>query len=229
MHSLEARPARELATDVALSDAAVVSRVLAGDVAMFEVLMRRHNQRVYRAVRSLLRNEAEAEDAMQDAYVSAYEHLDQFQGNSAFSTWLIRIAINAALAKLRGRARLVPLDGEPPGDPMDFGRTAPAPDAERRAAAREAVTLLEGALDELPDIYRSTFMLRELEGLDTAATAEALGVTEDVIKTRLHRAKLSLKDALFDRVGESANDLFRFEAPRCDRIVAGVMARIAQR
>lgn len=212
------------ARSLQLPDEEIVRRVRSGEVALFEVLMRRHNPLVYRAVRGILRDEAEAEDAMQQAYLNAYASLDDFAGASAFSTWLVRIALNEALGRLRRGARLevvaeVPENAEalmndPPSNPED------------RAAAREAIHLLEAAVDRLPPAYRSVFMLREVQQLSTAETAESLGLSEENVKVRLHRARQALKDSLFAEVGASAAATFPFLAPRCDRVVAGVMGRL---
>ncbi len=209
-----------------LTDAEAVVRILAGERGLFELLMRRHNRRVYRAVRSILRDDSEAEDTMQEAYVSAYQHLGQFNGHSAFSTWLTRIAINAALMRRRGSGKLVLLDNDllDGASPMPFSQ--PIQDAERRAASREATALLEIAVDALPEMYRSVFMLREIEEMDTAETAGVLGVSEEVVKTRLHRAKASLRERFLELAGEGAADAFGFEAPRCNRVVDAVMDRI---
>jgi RNA polymerase sigma-70 factor (ECF subfamily) len=215
------------APSLQLPDEEIVRRVRAGEVALFEVLMRRHNPLVYRAIRGILRDEAEVEDAMQQAYLNAFVNLGDFAGAAAFSTWLVRIALNEALGRLRRGARLevvaeVPENAEalmeyPPGNPED------------RAAAREAIHLLEAAVDRLPPAYRSVFMLREVQQLSTAEAAESLGLSEENVKVRLHRARLALKDALLAEVGPSAAAAFPFLAPRCNRVVAGVMARISPR
>jgi len=207
----------------ALSDEQIVAQVVNGQTALFEVLMRRHNERVYRAARAIVRDEREAEDVMQQAYVNAYSHLRQFDRRAKFSTWLTRIAINEALARTRRRDRYEPFDEEAAGDTMMTRQQA---DPERQAFARELGTLLEGAVDALPDGARETFMLREVEGLSTAETAESLGVSEDVVKTRLSRARATLRRALFERAGLAASNAFRFERPRCDRVVEAVMSRI---
>lgn len=211
-------------------DAEVVRRVRAGDVALFELLMRRHNRRVYRTIRSILRDEADVEDAMQEAYVSAFEHLEQFNGQSSFSTWLVRIALNAALMKVRsrGRLRLVSSDGvldeeAAMADPIQV------PGPERQAASRETAAILEHALDAIPELYRTVFVLREVEQLDTSETAAALGVNDDVVKTRLRRARVALREQLLLRVGAAAREAFDFQAPRCDRVVHAVLARLQSR
>jgi RNA polymerase sigma-70 factor (ECF subfamily) len=208
----------------ALSDEQIVAQVVEGQTALFEVLMRRHNERIYRAARAIVRDDREAEDVMQQAYVNAYSHLRQFDRRAKFSTWLTRIAVNEALARVRRQGRYAPFDEEVAGDIMMSRQQA---DPERQAFARELGTLLESAVDALPDGARETFVLREVEGLSTAETAECLGVTEDVIKTRLSRARAALRRELFERAGLAASNAFRFERLRCDRIVAAVMARIA--
>ena len=207
----------------ALDDAEIVRRVRAGETALFEVLMRRHNTRVYRSIRSILRDEAETEDAMQQAYLRAYSHLGEFEGASAFSTWLVRIAINEALGRLR-RVRLVPMDAEP----EEAARAAAPRTPEDDAAAREAMALLEKAIDRLPLHYRTVYVLREVDELSTADTATALDLTEEAVKVRLHRARLALRDIIAAEVGDSARAAFPFLAPRCDRVVAAVMTEIAR-
>ncbi len=215
---------QELVRSGALDDATVVRRVLAGEAELFEVLLRRHDPRVYRTVRSILRDEDEAEDAMQAAWVRAYQHLGEWAGASSLSTWLVRIAVNEALGRLRKRARVVSIDGEDwGGDVMD----ARAEDPEERAAASEAVRLLERAVDGLPAPYRTVFVLREIEQLSTADTAAALGLGEDAVKVRLHRARGMLRRALGDAIGRAAKEAFPFLAPRCNRLVERVMSAIA--
>ena len=204
-------------------DEEVVRRVLGGETALFEVLMRRHNRRIYRAVRSILRDEAETEDAMQAAYLSALTHLGDFMGGAAFATWLTRIAVNEAFARLRRGAHLVPVEEVP--EPSVGGGGGGPGDPERRAAARELVALLEQAVDRLPVTYRTLFMLREVEGLSTAEAAESLGISEDLVKVRLHRARAALQADLGSMLGEDAPRAFEFEATRCDRVVRAVMAR----
>jgi RNA polymerase sigma-70 factor (ECF subfamily) len=206
------------------SDAEVVRRVLAGETALFELLMRRHDQRVYRAVRSILRDDAEAEDAMQQAWLLAWSSLPHFQGTAAFSTWLVRIAVNEALGRARRRARglaAVSLVGTAEGV-----MSVPDVSPEERAAGAESRRLLERSIDRLPQPYRTVFVLREVEQLSTADTAEALGLSEDAVKVRLHRARLALRDALAEEVGAGAPEAFQFLAPRCNRLVAAVMAQI---
>ena len=174
-----------------LSDEEVVARVLEGHVGLFEVLMRRHNERLYRAARAILRDETEAEDVIQQAYVNAYAHLRQFDGRASFATWLTRIAVNEAIGRARRRGRYEPFDDQHAG----FDKVLPMPNAnnpERQAFAHEMKVILESAIDTLPDGLREVFMLREVEGLNTAETAQSLDVSEDVVKTRLSRARAAL-------------------------------------
>jgi RNA polymerase sigma-70 factor (ECF subfamily) len=212
-----------VAVPTELTDAEVVRRVLGGEPALFEILMRRHNQRVFRAIRSVLRADQESEDAMQQAWLSAYAHLGQFEGASAFSTWVTRIALNEALGRAGRAPRLTPLEDVPE---EEEAMRATTQDPEGRAADRELGRMLEDAVDELPDAQRTVFVLRELEELSTAEAAQVLGVTEDAVKVRLHRARLALRDRLYARVGAAAQGAFPFLGWRCDRVVAAVMGRI---
>jgi RNA polymerase sigma-70 factor (ECF subfamily) len=210
----------------ALSDEQVVSQVLAGQTALFEVLMRRYNERLYRAARAILRDEREAEDVLQQAYVNAYAHLRQFDGRAKFSTWLTRIAVHEALARARRRGRYTSFDPEDLST-LEFPMlSTSAPDPERQAVARELGTLLESAIDRLPDGLREVFVLRQVEGMSTAEVAEAIDVSDDVVKTRFSRARAALRRDVYERTGMVAPDVFRFLRPRCDRIVAAVLARI---
>lgn len=210
------------------SDDEVVRRVLAGDLVLFELLMRRHNQRVYRAVRSILRDDTECEDVMQEAYVRAYEHLGQFERRAQFSTWLTRIAVNEALKRLAARGRTQGLDwGREDGE--DEAMREPvsgAPSPEANASRNELSGLLEDAILALPAGYRAVLMLRELEDMSTAETADALGLTEANVKVRLHRAHALLRDELFAQAGARGAQAFAFGAVRCDRLVASVMSRL---
>lgn len=207
------------------SDEYIVRQVLAGDTGLFELLMRRYNERLYRAARAITRDDREAEDVIQQAYVNAFSHLRQFKGQAQFATWLMRIAINEALARVRRRGRYEPFDDEVSNVEAMTPLNA-TPDPERQAFAGELRELLEWAIDALPGGAREVFVLRDVEGLSTADTAEALGVSEDAVKTRLSRARAALRRSLLERAGASAPDVFRFHRPRCDRVVANVLAQI---
>ena len=207
------------------SDAETIQQVLDGNTAMFELLMRRYNERVYRAARSIVRDEQEAEDVMQQAYVNAFTHLRQFNGSAQFSTWLTKIAINEALARVRRRGRYEPFDDDL-SNVEPFMSSNPAQSPERQAFAGELRGLLEWAIDALPDGMREVFVLREVEGLSTSEVAECLRVSDDVVKTRLSRGRAMLRRLLMERTGATASEAFRFYRPRCDRVVAQVLARI---
>ena len=214
----------------ALSDEEIVGRVRAGDGALFEVLMRRHNQRLYRVARAILGRDDEAEDVMQQAYVEAYTHLGQFEGRAKFSTWLTKIAVYGALARVRRRSRdgsLTPWskdEGEE-GDPMGRIRSK-GPDPEQQASQLELRALLESAIEALPVTYRSVVVLRDVEGMSTAETAQCLSLREDAVKTRLHRARALLRQDLYDRAGITAPMAFSFHEERCARVTAAVLARL---
>jgi RNA polymerase sigma-70 factor, ECF subfamily len=205
---------------VSPTDKEVVARVCAGDTQMFEILMRRYNQRLFRAARAILRNDADAEDAVQQAYLNAYRHLAQFEGRAKFSTWLTRIAVYEALARRR-RTRDKPVGS---GDEEDVKHVASVtPDPEHQAYVGQLGALLEAALAALPDGYRSVFTSREVDGLNTAETAQQLRLSEGTVKTRLHRAKDLLQRKLHDVTPPAA---FRFDGERCDRLVAAVMSHL---
>jgi RNA polymerase sigma-70 factor (ECF subfamily) len=210
-----------------LSDEEVVDRVRDGETALFEILMRRYNQRLYRVARSILGNDHEAEDVMQEAYVRAYAHLDQFAGRAKFSTWLTKIAVHEAFARLRRSGRLESMESETfsHGDHMSTFQSQ-TPDPERQAFDHELSAALENAVESLPEIYRSVFMLREIEEISTEETAESLGLSEEAVKARLHRARALLRKKLYVRMGAATAAAFHFYAPRCDRVVAGVFERI---
>jgi RNA polymerase sigma-70 factor (ECF subfamily) len=206
-----------------LTDEEIVRRVVAGETALFEILMRRYNQRIYRAVRSILRDESEAEDAMQQAYVNAYSHLHQFAARSSFATWLTRIAINEALARVKPRPLRLVEDTD--GTLMNEIESN-QPNPEQQAVASELKNAVETEIGSLPESYRSVLMLREIEGLSTSETAECLGINDDLVKQRLHRARTMLRDNLYRRAGLTLEGTFTFGQSRCDRVVARVLDRI---
>jgi RNA polymerase sigma-70 factor, ECF subfamily len=213
-----------------LSDEEVVVQVLAGETAMFEIVMRRHNQRLYRVARAILRNDSEAEDVMQDAYVRAYEHLDQFAGRAKFSTWLTRIAVHEVLARQRRSKRYEELGptSEREGDPMDrFASLTPNP--EQQMSNSGLRRLLEQAVEKLPDAYRAVFMLRDVEDMSTTDAAYALEITEENVKVRLHRARALLRKSLFAVAGTESREAFNFNAVRCGRVVKNVFERTQKR
>jgi len=217
----------EKASSEGWTDQDVVDRVKAGDTALYEVLMRRYNQRLYRITLAILRNDAEAEDVMQDAYVRAYQHLDQFGGHAPFSAWLTRIAVNEALARLRLRKRNPQLDDSDPDGETTMNMVETAPNPEQSATRAELGRLLEEALLDLPEQYRTVVMLRDIEELSTAETAAALDLTEDNVKVRLHRGRAMARGWFVARVGANVKNAFPFMGARCDRVVHTVFARLA--
>ena len=212
MEGFYGQPSASATSQEPLTDEEVVARVLAGETGMFEIVMRRHNQRLYRVARAILRNDGEAEDVMQDdTYVRAYEHLGQFAGRAKFSTWLTRIAVHEALAGQRRGNRYQELEptSEREGDPMDRFASL-APDPEQQASNSEIRTLLEEAVETLPDAYRTIFMLRDVEDMSTSDAAEVLDITEDNVKVRLHRARALLRKTLYARGGMERKEAFQF-------------------
>lgn len=210
----------------AMTDEEVVERVRAGETALFEVIMRRYNQRLYRVARSILGDGGEAEDVMQEAYVRAYLHLSQFEGRARFSTWLTKIAVHEALARLRNRQRFIEIDaasGSTEGNMTPRSRT-PSPEEEMLTHTLQIV--LETAVDNLPDTYRSVFMLRDVEGMSTAETAESLDIREETVKVRLHRARALLRKEIYAQTGAATTAAFQFGQGRCDRLVSAVLDRI---
>ena len=218
----------------ALPDTEIVRRVRAGDITVFEILMRRHNQRVYRVVRAVVKDEADVEDVMQQAYINAFTHLHQFEDRSQFSTWLIRIALHEAFGRRRKvhKAETITARNRSDADD-DRGEfmdtlTSPEADPERQAYAEELHRVLEAAVDTLPETYRTVFILRDIEGLSTRETGRGLGLGDEAVKTRLHRARVMIRRAVTVRIGEVAAGAFQFHAPRCDRVVSAVLARVPQ-
>ncbi len=206
-----------------LEDETVLDRVRLGETELFEVVMRRYNRRVYRVVRAIVRDDDEASDVTQEAHVNAFMHLRDFSGRARYSTWLTRIAVHEALARVRRRSRLESLDDT---DSEDVLMTSSSPGPEDRASNGELRVLLERAVDSLPEVFRTTFVLRSIENLSVAETAEILGVPEDTVKTRHYRARERLQSWLSHRVGGALPVLFDFDGDRCDRVVANVLRRV---
>jgi RNA polymerase sigma-70 factor, ECF subfamily len=206
-----------------LTDDEIVGRVRAGEHQLFELLMRRHNRLVYRAARAIVRDDAEAEDVMQDAYVRAFEHLHGFEGRARFSTWLTRIAVYEALARVRSRKRFDPLDAHTEEATMS---THLGSSPEQQASDVEMRAVLEHAVDTLPEDFRAVFVLRAVEGMSGAEVAECLGISEETVKTRLFRARGRLKEMIASSIEPAQQHVYAFHLSRCDRVVAGVMRRL---
>lgn len=209
------------------TDAEVVARVLDGEKALYELLMRRHNQTLYRVIRSYLKEEQDTEDAMQDTYLAAYEKLYQFRHDARFSTWLIRIGINVALGKLRERKKFAPAPA-PTEMPLDkyplLGTQSNFMNPENMAIRKEVKQLLEQAIDGMPEKYRVVYTLLEVEGMSSREVARCLDISESNTKVRLHRAKSLLKDSLYKL--SISQDVFEYGYKRCDAMVARVMAAL---
>jgi RNA polymerase sigma-70 factor, ECF subfamily len=201
--------------------------VRAGDIALYEVLMRRYNQRLFRIARAILRDNDEAEDVVQEAYVRAYASLHQFAGKAKFSTWLAKIAVHEALARSRKRKRSeeVPAGVDQESQGMENMKSAD-PDPEQQTLRQETLSLLEHAVDRLPGMYRSVFVLREIENMSTAETASCLDLTEEAVKVRLLRARNTLRQELYALAGATSSQAFQFLGWRCDRVVRRVFDRL---
>jgi RNA polymerase sigma-70 factor (ECF subfamily) len=208
--STELDPAATVST---LTDEEVVRRVLGGETGLFEVIVRRYNQRLFRASRAILRDDDAAEDVMQEAYLRAFAKLDQFAGEAKFSTWLTKIAVYEALGRLR-RAK----SQQELSEAMHNSENP-----ERDAYGRELRSAIEKAVDELPPLYRSVFVLRELEEMSVAETAECLRITPESVKTRLHRARALLRSHLEPATRPAA---FSYLGARCDRLTRAVMEKV---
>ncbi len=195
-----------------LSDREIVARVLDGARADFEALVRRHNQRLFRAARAITHSDHEAEDVLQQAWLDIFSHLSQFRGDAAFTTWATRIAVNAAIAHARKRPVVAEVKDGPGGEEPD--------DVVDRAQLGK---LLEATLQQLPQGHREVMVLRDVLELDTAETAECLGLTEEAVRVRLHRARASVAAALTDRM---LDKVYSFDGARCDRVTRNVMAQI---
>jgi RNA polymerase sigma-70 factor (ECF subfamily) len=219
-----------LAGDADHAEEILVDRARTGDMIACAALMRRYNQRLYRAIRSVLKTGSDVEDTMQDTYLAALRNLDQFEGRAPFGTWLLKIGTNAALARMRQRTRVVQLDDLSDRDnlePMldldaDATRTP-----EQHVSHSEMVAIVEEAVDRLPFDYRQVFMLRMIEGLDTTEAAEVLGLGEDAVRQRLHRAREMLQAEIEDEGGSAIHRTFGFLGRRCNRVVANVVRRLA--
>jgi RNA polymerase sigma-70 factor (ECF subfamily) len=208
-------------------DHELIARVRKGEAAAFERLMRRYNQRLFRAARSVLRDDAEAEDVVQETFVRAYRHLADFKERSSLATWLTRIAIHEALARVRRSRRFGCLDDG--GDDherrisqVQSGRAGP----EQETISRELRSVLVAAIDTLPQDLRIIFVLREVDGLSTVETSEILQVSTEAVRVRLHRARVALRTRVERTVGEGVRSLFEFAGARCDRTVARVFQRL---
>lgn len=209
---------------------ALVRRALARDPGAFRLIIKTYNQRLYRIARGVVRNDAEAEDIVQEAYMRAFASLDSFRGDASLSTWLSRIVINEALGRLRKRKRIVAMPENPDAQiirfPLNSNDLNPGDDPERTMAQRQILGLVERATDSLPDVYRTVFVARVIEGLSIEETADLLGIRPETVKTRLHRARALVRKALDDEIGPVLLDAFPFAGRRCERLTQAVMKRL---
>jgi RNA polymerase sigma-70 factor (ECF subfamily) len=227
----ETDPAADaVTTDTA--DRALAAQIAAGDVRAFERLLRRFNRPLYRVARAIVKDDAEAEDVLQEAMLRAFRAMGSFRGDARLSTWLVRIVANEALARLRTRARradVVPLAPDTQDfDAMDIPETAALPqDPERSALRGEMRRLIEARIDALPDAFRAVFVLRALQELSVEETAACLAIPPATVRTRFFRARSLLREALSSDIDRAYESAYEFGGTNCDRITAAVLARIA--
>jgi RNA polymerase sigma-70 factor (ECF subfamily) len=212
-----------------LNDTELVRRALERDPDAFRQIMQRHNRRLYRIARSVLRNDSEAEDAVQETYIAAFSYLATFRGESSLASWLSRIAMNEALGRLRRKpaaADFAPTDAVRDAEIIQFPSSAASDDPERTMAQRQILQLVEQATDALPEVYRVVFMTRVIEGLSIEETAGLLGIKAETVKTRLHRARRLIQEQINKQIGPLLLDAFPFAGRRCERLTECVMRRL---
>jgi RNA polymerase sigma-70 factor (ECF subfamily) len=214
-----------------LVDAELVRLAQDGSASALRLIVRRHNQRLYRVARAIVRDDTEAEDVLQEAYLSAFAHLAQFRGDASLATWLTRIVVNKATDRRQRADMMLPLDALDKFERPDVTVTpdlAAELDPERTAARSQIRALLERAIDNLPEPFRVVFVMRMVEQLDTKETASALGLREETVKTRLHRAKALMREQLQPTLASALTDTFPFQDPRCAAFTDGLLARLAK-
>jgi len=225
-----AQPRVKQAVSVTPEDADLVRRALVRDETAFRAIMQKHNRRLYRIARGILRNNADAEDAVQDAYLSAFTHLDTYRGESTLATWLSRIVMNEALGRLRRKRTTVDIAALQPArseaEIIQFPLSTPSDDPERTMAQRQILQLVEQATDNMPEAFRLVFVTRVIEGMSVEETSELLGIKPETVKTRLHRARQLVRDQLDQQIGPVLMDAFPFAGRRCERMTEAVMKRL---
>ncbi len=228
---MEQQKATRSADVESLGEAELVRLAQAGDAAAFRAIMQRSNRRLYRIARAVVTDDSEAEDVVQEGYVRAFAALGEFRGESSLATWLSRIVLNEAIGRLRRRRPTVDvaaMERRPPqGEVIAFPLASKEPDPERAMAQRQIQALLESAIDELPDPFRTVLVARAVEGMSIEETAALFGLKPETVKTRLHRARQLLRDALEKQIGPVLMDAFPFDGRRCERMTEAVLARVA--
>jgi RNA polymerase sigma-70 factor (ECF subfamily) len=213
------------------AEAELVARARQREEAAIRAIMRANNRRLYRLARGILRDDSEAEDVVQETYLRAFTHLQDFRGESSLATWLARIAINEALGRLRRRRPGVEWTSLPPGaleaQIIQFPSSAPSADPEKSMAQRQIQQVVERAIDELPDAFRIVFITRVVEGMNVEETSEILGIKPETVKTRLHRARTLLRDIVEKKIGPVVMQAFPFAGRRCERLTDALLKRLA--
>lgn len=226
---MKPKPAPDTAL-AALDDAELIRRARARDDGAFRTIMQRHNRRLYRIARGIVRNDHEAEDVVQEAYVRAFTHLEAFRGESSLGTWLARIAMNEAMGRLRRDRPTVDLAAaearQSQAQIIQFPLATTSDNPEQTMAQRQILQLVEQATDNLPEVYRIVFITRVIEGMDVEETADLLGLKPQTVKTRLHRARLLVREQLDKQIGPILMDAFPFAGRRCARMTDAVMKRV---
>ena len=224
------RPAQASQPAAASAAAGLVQRARNREEAAIRTLMQANNRRLFRLARGILRNDAEAEDVVQETWVRAFTHLDSFRGHSSFATWLSRIAMNEALGRLRRARPNVEWTTLPPGtleaQIIQFPNSAASEDPEKSMAQREIRHVVEHAIDELPEAFRIVFITRVIEGMNVEETAELLDLKPETVKTRLHRARNMLKENVERKIGPVVMEAFPFAGKRCERLTEAVLRRL---
>jgi RNA polymerase sigma-70 factor, ECF subfamily len=228
---MQGRDATRVIDFDALGDAELVQLARQRDAGAFRAIMRRYNRRLYRVARSVTRDDSEAEDVVQEAYLRALTNLGAFRGDSSLATWLTRIALNEALGRLRRRrptVELSTLDVESQDETqiIPFPQMTANSDPERTVAQREIRLLMERAIDDLPEVFRIVFVLREIEEMSVEETANFLSLPEATVKTRLHRARRLLREVLEEQLAPALADAFPFDGMRCTRMADRVLERL---
>ena len=224
-HDTKSQPDLNKEADVIMKDEEIIRRVIAGNKDLYSLIVRKYNQRLYRISLSIINNDSAIEDVMQTTYIKAYENLDKFKFESAFSTWITRILINESLLYLKKQEQLV--RREKNLTPIVPGTITTEPQTPlMKVIDSELKAVLEQTIKKLPEKYRTVFIMRELENMSVLETMECLGITESNVKVRLNRAKVMLRDKLKSYLKDE--ELLQFYKPRCDRVVGNVMARIGE-